>query len=189
MSPEAAELAMLRYPIGGPRRAESFTAQERSAAIEGIRQLPQSLRSAVAALSEEQLETLYRPGGWTVRQLVHHVADSHMNAYNRVRHGLTEDWPVIFAYQENRWAELEDARSGAVTTSLDLLDALHVRWVRLFCSLHEQDWTRGSTHPEHGRQSVERAGILYDWHGRHHTARDPAGRAHGLVVKQIGNPR
>src|SRR5271169_1187769 len=103
MSPEAAELALLRYPIGRPRRAESFTAQERSAAIEGIRQLPQSLRSAVAALSEEQFETPYRPGGWTVRQLVHHVADSHMNAYVRVRLALTEDWPTIVSYQEARW--------------------------------------------------------------------------------------
>src|SRR5580692_8074504 len=110
MSPEAAELAQLRYPIGGPRRAESSTAEERSAAIEGIRQLPQNLRSAVAAFSEEQLETPYRPGGWTVRQLVHHVADSHMNAYNRIRLALTEDWPPIFAYQENLWAEFEDAR-------------------------------------------------------------------------------
>jgi hypothetical protein len=101
---------------------------------------------------------------------VHHVADSHMNAYNRVRLALTEDWPVIFAYQENRWAELEDARFGAVSTSLDLLDALHIRWVRLFSSLREQDWKRGYTHPENGRQSVEQAVILYDWHGRHHTA-------------------
>src|ERR1700689_4748465 len=115
MSPEAAELAMLRYPIGGPRRAASFTAQERSAAIEGIRQLPHSLRSAGAVLSDEQLETPYRPGGWTVRQLVHHVADSHMNSYTRVRLALTEDWPTIFAYQESRWAELEDARAADVS--------------------------------------------------------------------------
>jgi DinB superfamily len=160
----------LRYPIGGPRRAESFSPLERSAAIEGIRQLPHSLRSAIAALSEEQLATPYRPGGWTVRQLVHHVADSHMNSYNRVRLALTEDWPTIFAYQENRWAELEDARAAAVSTSLDLLDALHVRWVRLFCSLDAQDWKRGYNHPENGPQSVEQAVILYDWHGRHHTA-------------------
>src|SRR6202451_800389 len=131
MSPESAELARLRYPLGGPRRAELSTAQERSAAIEGIRQLPQNLRSAVATLSEEQLETPYRPGGWTVRQLVHHVADSHMNAYIRVRLGLTEDWPTIAPYQETRWAELEDARAGAVSTSLDLLQALHTRWVQL----------------------------------------------------------
>ena len=112
---------LLRYPIGGPRKAESFTAQERSAAVAGIRELPQSLRSAVAPLTDKQLETPYRPGGWTVRQLVHHVADSHMNAYTRVRLALTEDSPTIFAYQENRWAELEDARAEPVSTSLDLL--------------------------------------------------------------------
>src|ERR1700733_6312573 len=129
MSPEAAELAQLRYPIGGPSRAESSTAQERSAAIEGIRQLPQRLQSAVTGFSEEQLETPYRPGGWTVRQLVHHVADSHMNAYVRVRLALTEDWPAVNAYQEAHWAELEDARAAAVSTSLDLLHALHARWV------------------------------------------------------------
>src|SRR5271163_1236466 len=121
MSLEAAELALLRYPIGGPKRAESFTAQERSAAIEGIRQLPRSLQSAVAGFSEEQLETPYRPGGWTVRQLVHHVADSHMNAYVRVRLAVTEDWPAVKGYQEASWAELEDARAAAVSTSLDLL--------------------------------------------------------------------
>jgi hypothetical protein len=166
MTPDAS----LRYPLGGPRMAELFTTEERSAAIEGIRQLPQKLRAAVSGWTEEQFETPYRPGGWTVRQLVHHVADSHMNAYTRVRLALTEDWPTIFAYEENRWAELEDARSAAVSPSLDLLDALHVRWVRLFSSLDEQDWKRGYTHPVNGRQSVEQAVILYDWHGRHHTA-------------------
>src|SRR5271155_262132 len=165
MTPEAAELADLRYPIGNPTRADSFTPEQRSAAVEGIRQLPQNLRSAVATFSEEQLETPYRSGGWTVRQLIHHVADSHMNAYTRVRLGLTQDWPTIFAYQESRWAELADARSGAVSTSLDLLEALHIRWVQLFLSLSEQDWKRGYTHPENGRQSVEQAVVLYDWHG------------------------
>jgi hypothetical protein len=170
VNPEAAELALLRYPIGGPRRVETYTAQERSAAIEGIRRLPQSLRSAVAAFSEEQLETLYRPGGWTVRQLVHHVADSHMNAYVRVRVALTENWPTIIPYQETRWAELDDARAAAVSTSLDLLQALHARWVQLFASLHEQDWKRGYVHPENGRETLERVLVLYDWHGRHHTA-------------------
>ena len=161
---------LLRYPIGGPRKAESFTPQERSAAIEGIRQLPHNLRSAVFALTEDQLESPYRTGGWTVCQLVHHVADSHMNAYTRVRLALTEDWPVIVPYQESRWAELEDARSLPVSPSLDLLQALHVRWASLFASLAEPDWKRGYQHPESGRQSVEQALILYDWHGRHHTA-------------------
>src|ERR1700723_511265 len=99
----------LRYPIGSFKRAESFTPEERTAAIEGIRQLPQNLRSSLAAFSEGQLETPYRPDGWTVRQLVHHVADSHMNAYTRVRLALTEDRPTIIPYQEKRWAELEDA--------------------------------------------------------------------------------
>ena len=170
MSPESAELARLRYPIGGPRRAELSTAQERSAAIEGIRQLPQNLRSAVAAFSEEQLETPYRSGGWTVRQLVHHVADSHMNAYVRVRLALTEDWPTIIPYQENRWAELKDASTGAVSTSLDLLQSLHTRWVQLFASLDEHVWKRGYVHPENGRETLERVVVVYDWHGRHHTA-------------------
>ena len=93
-----------------------------------------------------------------------------MNAYVRVRLGLTEDWPTIFAYKESRWAELEDARAAAVPASLDLLQALHVRWARLFDSLNEQEWKRGYLHPENGPQSVEQAVMLYDWHGRHHTA-------------------
>jgi hypothetical protein len=167
---ETPELALLRYPIGRPDRAQSFSPQQRSAAIEGLRQFPQSLRSAVKDLSAEQLDTPYRPGGWTVRQLVHHIADSHMNAYARIRLGLTEDWPTIFAYKETSWAELEDARTADVSTSLDLLQALHARWVQLFESLDDQGWKRGYLHPENGRQSVEQAAVLYDWHGRHHTA-------------------
>jgi hypothetical protein len=170
MTTEAAELASLRYPIGGSMRADSFTPEQRNAAIQGIEQLPKNLRAAVAAFSPEQLDMPYRPGGWTVRQLIHHVADSHMNAYTRVRLALTEDWPTIFPYQEARWAELEDARAAGVSISLDLLQALHIRWVRLFASLVEQDWKRGYRHPENGPQSVEQAAILYDWHGRHHTA-------------------
>lgn len=160
----------LRYPIGAAKRAESFTPQERREALEGLRQLPETLRSVVADFSDGQLDTPYRPGGWTVRQLVHHVADSHMNAYNRVRLALTEDSPRIFAYQENRWAELEDARTAPVSISLDLLQALHARWVRLFSSLEEADWKRSYLHPENGPQSVEQALIIYEWHGRHHTA-------------------
>jgi hypothetical protein len=170
MTTEAAQLAQLRYPIGAPMRAESFTPQQRAAAIEGIRQLPQNLRSATGSLSEAQLETPYRPDGWTVRQLVHHVADSHINSYIRVRLGLTEDWPTIVPYEETRWAELEDARAGALSTSLDLLQALHARWVQLFTSLQEPQWKRGYVHPVNGRESIEQAAILYDWHGRHHTA-------------------
>jgi uncharacterized damage-inducible protein DinB len=165
-----AEETDLRYPIGRARRAESFTPDERQAAIEGIRQLPQRLRAAVSDLSEEQLATPYRPGGWTVRQLVHHVADSHINAYTRVRLGLTEEWPLICNYQETLWAKLADAQDGPLRPSLDLLDALHVRWVHLLQSLEEKDWKRGYTHPENGRYPIEQVAILYDWHGRHHTA-------------------
>jgi hypothetical protein len=160
----------LRYPIGYPRKGTSFTAEERAAAVEGIALLPQALRVAVKDFSEERLETPYRPEGWTVRQLIHHVADSHMNAYIRVRLGLTQEWPTISPYDENRWAALADARSAAIGPSLDLLEALHSRWVQLFRSLGNTDWQRGYTHPENGRQSVEQALMLYDWHGRHHTA-------------------
>jgi hypothetical protein len=170
LTPEAAELALLRYPIGPPKRAESFAAQERSAAIEGLRQLPQGLRSAVSSLSERQLDTPYRPGGWTVRQLVHHVADSHINAYVRVRLALTEDWPTIKPYSEAQWAELQDARTADVSTSLDLVKALHARWAPLLESLDEQGWKRGYVNPESGRQSIEQVVAIYDWHGRHHTA-------------------
>ena len=160
----------LQYPIGFPQKAPSFSAEQRNAAIADIQHLPQGLRSAVASLSEQQLATPYRPGGWTVRQLVHHVADSHMNAYVRVRLALTEDWPIIVDYQEALWANLEDAATAPVALSLDLLQALHSRWVQLFTSLDEQAWKRGYTHPKNGRQSVEQAAILYAWHGRHHTA-------------------
>jgi hypothetical protein len=170
MSTETISPATLRYPIGGARKADSFTPEERIAAVDSIAQLPQKLRAAVAGFSEEQFETPYRPDGWTVRQVVHHVADSHMNAYVRVRLALTEDWPAIVAYDEARWARLEDARAEDVSVSLDLLQTLHARWVRMFRSLSDQQWIRGYTHPENGRQSVEQAAVIYDWHGRHHTA-------------------
>jgi hypothetical protein len=169
MPTDVAEL-LLRYPIGGPPRPDSIAPQQRAAAMESIRKLPQNLRSAISGLSNESLETPYRPGGWTVRQVIHHVADSHMNAYMRVKLALTEDWPTILVYQEALWAELQDGRTAPVSISLDLLQALHLRWVQLFESLDEQQWKRGYIHPENGRQSIEQAVILYEWHGRHHTA-------------------
>ena len=149
--------------------ADAFSADERMDAITGIEQLPRNLVAAVAGLSDEQLATPYRPGGWTLRQVVHHVADSHMNAFIRIRLGLTQLWPGIVPYDENRWAQLEDARLP-VAISLELLQALHTRWVCLLRSLGEEDWKQGYLHPESGRQSIEQAVILYDWHGRHHTA-------------------
>ena len=158
-----------RYPIGKFRRAEVVPAGH-GPAIATIAALPENLRSAVYGLSPQQLDTPYREGGWTVRQLVHHVADSHMNAYIRIRLALTEDWPTVKPYDEATWAELSDAKTAPVDISLDLLDALHRRWALLLRSLTEEQWQRGYTHPERGRQSVADAIEMYDWHSRHHVA-------------------
>ena len=156
----------LRYPIG---RFDAATAdRERDIAV--LAELPSMLRSAVAGLDDFQLDTAYRDGGWTVRQLVHHVADSHMNAYVRIRLALTEDWPTIKPYAESRWAELADAKTLPVEVSLALLEALHRRWVVLLKSLGEEDWQRGYMHPENGRQALGTVIALYSWHSRHHTA-------------------
>jgi len=158
-----------RYPIGKFRRAEAELSNH-AAAIATIAALPENLRSSVYGLSPQQLDTPYREGGWTVRQLVHHIADSHLNAYARIRLALTEDWPTIKPYEEKLWAELPDARTAPVDISLDLLDALHRRWVLLLRSLTEEQWQRGYTHPVNGRQSVAEAIAMYDWHSRHHAA-------------------
>jgi uncharacterized damage-inducible protein DinB len=161
----------LRHPIGNFVRPATLTQQEREEATQKIAELPKKLRAAVAGLTESQLDTPYRDGGWTVRQTVHHVADSHMQAVGRVRLALTEDWPAIIPYQENLLAELEDARTLPVDVSLQLIDALHTRWVTLLRSLDESGWSkRGYKHPESGEQSIEQVAALYAWHGRHHTA-------------------
>jgi uncharacterized damage-inducible protein DinB len=160
----------LRYPIGRFAQPETLSPAERILALETLRELPRKLRLAVEDLSGDQIETRYREGGWTVRQLVHHVADSHLNAYARMRLALTEDWPTVKPYQEASWAELKDARHAAIAPSLDLLAALHVRWVELLAGLDAQEWKRGYLHPESGRQSLEQVLALYDWHSRHHLA-------------------
>jgi uncharacterized damage-inducible protein DinB len=160
-----------RYPIGKFVRPAGLSPHERSAAVEAIAELPRRLRAAVDGLSEAQLDSPYREGGWSVRQTVHHVADSHMQASGRVRMALTEDWPTITPYKENLWAELPDARTQPVGISLQLLDAIHTRWVAVLRPLKDEDWTeRGYAHPELGRQSLEQVAALYAWHGRHHTA-------------------
>ncbi|MGH9616081.1 MAG: YfiT family bacillithiol transferase [Acidobacteriaceae bacterium] len=161
----------LRHPIGKFSRPASLSPHERIAAIESISDLPEKLRHAVSGFSESQLDTPYRDGGWSVRQTVHHVADSHMQATSRLRRALTEDWPMIAPYKENLWAELEDARTQPVETSLQLLDALHARWTAMLRSLNESDGSkRGYKHPESGNQTVGQVVALYAWHGRHHTA-------------------
>jgi hypothetical protein len=160
----------LRFPIGDFRAPATTTEAERVALIEQIEAVPARFREAVHGLGHEQLETSYRPGGWTVRQVVHHVPDSHLNAYVRFRLALTEDEPTIKPYQEDRWAELSDARSAPLELSLDLLDALHRRWTRLLRSLAPSDWKRSFRHPELGLMTLERTLALYAWHGRHHVA-------------------
>lgn len=161
----------LRYPIGKFSPSKNISAAEREAAIKSIADLPTALREAVGGLTEAQLETPYREGGWTVRQTVHHVADSHMQGSARVRLAMTDDWPAIVTYREERWAELADARTLPVEVSLQFLNSLHTRWAALLRSIPAADWTeRGCTHPKNGRQSVEYIAQLYAWHGRHHTA-------------------
>jgi len=160
----------LQYPVGKFRRPEKVSEEQRQASIGSIAETPARLRSAVAGLSPAQLATPYRPGGWTVRQVVHHLPDSHMNSYVRFRLALTEDEPTIKPYDEARWAELTDAKTAPIEASLALLENLHERWVALLRSLSAADWTRTFRHPEMGVMTLEQNLALYDWHGRHHVA-------------------
>ncbi len=159
----------LRFPIGPFVDPGSLEAVARSAAIDAIEAAPARLRAAVAGLSEVQLDTRYRPGGWTVRQVVHHLPDSHLNSYSRFKLGLTEEEPTIRTYHEDRWAELAD--SGAdVEVSLELLEALHRRWVLLLRAIEEPDWQRAILHPDLGRMRLDALLAFYAWHGAHHVA-------------------
>jgi hypothetical protein len=161
----------LRYPIGDFKYAGSLTASDRTACIERIAVAPSRLRAAVQGLSDVQLDTPYRPGGWTPRQVVHHVPDSHLNAYTRFRLALTEQVPTIRPYDEARWAELPDAQSGPIEVSLALLEALHARWVLLLRRLGTDDWSRTFHHPEKRReQTLDEVLAMYAWHGEHHVA-------------------
>ena len=159
-----------RYPLGNFVRPERISAEDRLSAIGELAELPSELHNAVHGLGPEQLGTPYREGGWTVKQLVHHIADSHMNAAIRVKLALTEDWPVIKPYDENAWARLHDSEAAPVEWSLDLIENLHARWVMLLQSLDGGQWTRGFRHPERGEMTVEMATMLYAWHSRHHVA-------------------
>ncbi|HJZ68810.1 MAG TPA: bacillithiol transferase BstA [Blastocatellia bacterium] len=160
----------LRYPIGSFKLEGTPTDEEVRRAIDHIAEAPAKLRAAVDGLSQEQLDTPYRPGGWTVRQVVHHVPDSHLNSYCRFKLALTEDEPTIKPYHEDRWAELEDSRATPIEVSLALLESLHQRWVMLLRSLGPDDFKRGFRHPELGVVSLAQNVCLYGWHGRHHTA-------------------
>jgi len=165
-----ADLDDLRYPIGRFTPPASSLAGIRAANLQTIRLLPERLRAAVNGLTDAQLDMPYRPGGWTVRQVVHHVADSHVNSYVRFKLALTEDWPTIKHYDEAAWANLADSRWLPVETSLLFVDALHARWVALLESMADEAFRRGFVHPERGRQNLSTTLALYDWHSRHHTA-------------------
>ena len=159
-----------RFPIGKFNYEGTPSAGQREKFFAEIVQTPAAIRAAVQGLSPKQLETAYRDGGWNLRQVVHHVPESHMNAYIRFKLALTEDEPTIKPYAEDRWAKLADVQSTPVEVSLALLDNLHARWVVLLRSLDEEQWKRGFVHPEMGVVPLEKSLALYAWHGKHHTA-------------------
>jgi len=158
-----------RYPIGKFTPVPSLSATDRNACIEQIVSAPANFRRAVAGLNDAQLDTPYRNGGWTVRQVAHHVPDSHMNAYLRFKWGLTEDTPAIKTYEEKDWAKTPETRAP-IAVSLDLLTALHQRWVMLLRGMSPADFARTIKHPDLGTPSLDTMLALYAWHGRHHTA-------------------
>jgi hypothetical protein len=165
------DLEKLRYPVGPMERPRPpFDSAARAAYIHTIEQLPSRIRSLVSGLSDRELDTPYRPGGWTIRQVVHHLPDSHLNSYIRMKLAVTEDAPAVKTYDEGRWAELPEAKSGRIDMSLDLLDALHRRWVAFLRALPEQEFAKAFTHPEWGRVSLDEAIGMYAWHCRHHAA-------------------
>jgi acyl-phosphate glycerol 3-phosphate acyltransferase len=160
----------LRYPIGQFEAAPPPDAGARAALLSQLAEIPDRLRAAVASLTDSQLDTPYRPDGWTVRQVVHHLADAQMNWYIRTRLALTEDNPTVKPYDENQWAELHDARTAPVEPSLKLLEGIHQRWVDLFHSLSDAQWKASIIHPERGTFALHTTLTLVVWHGRHHTA-------------------
>jgi uncharacterized damage-inducible protein DinB len=160
----------LRYPVGRFKREGAATYAQREHWIQEIEQAPARLRAAVDGLSDARLDTPYREGGWTIRQVVHHLPDSHMNAYVRFRLALTEDNPTIKPYDQSRWAELEDAKRAPIAPSLALLEGLHARWAVLLRSIGADDFARTLEHPEHGTLTLDHLLAMYAWHGRHHLA-------------------
>jgi hypothetical protein len=161
----------LRYPIGPFERRDLLNPAERRAMIDTIAAAPARMREAVSSLSDDQLDMPYRDGGWTVRQVVHHVPDSHLNAYTRLKLALTEEEPVIRPYDEALWAGLSDSRDTPIDVSLTLLESLHARWVTLLRSLNDSDFHRTLRHPDHsGILTVDWLVAMYEWHSRHHVA-------------------
>ena len=157
-----------RFPTGKFQFNPDVTPGSRQACIAAIREAPAAMRAAVHGLNETQLNTPYRDGGWTVRQVVHHVPDSHMNAYIRMKFAATEDAPAIKAYDETKWAELPEAKTGPADMSVTLLDALHRRWVMFLRALTDDDFAKVYVHPELGPVRIDEGVALYSWHCRHH---------------------
>ncbi len=160
----------LRYPVGRPTRDSSLSDDRRRAAIATIAEAPRKLRDAVRGLDDTQFDTPYRPDGWTVRQVVHHMPDSHANAFIRTKLGLTEHQPTVTPYDEAAWALLEDARTTPIETSLTMFDAIHDRWVRILQAMAPADFARVIVHPENGPMTLDQVLQVYEWHGRHHVA-------------------
>ena len=160
----------LRYPVGKWEKKSSLDEATRGRFIDEIAVMPGNMRKAVAGLNEKQLDTPYRDGGWTVRQVVHHVPDSHLNSYVRFKLALTEDVPQIKTYDEQKWAETEEVKKTPIEVSLTLLESLHMRWVTLLRSMTAADFARRFKHPELGEMNLDTLLSLYEWHGRHHVA-------------------
>lgn len=159
-----------RYPIGKFEMPAQVSPGRRQQAMDEIASTPAKLRAAVKGLNDAQLDTPYRQGGWTVRQLVHHVPDSHLNAYVRLKLALTEDNPTIKPYDEAAWAKLADSNSTPIEVSLTLMDSVHDRWDRIWRSLKPEEFARKLVHPENGERTVDWLLFVYEWHGKHHTA-------------------
>jgi len=160
----------IRFPVGDFTIDPEVTVEKRAAWIRQMAEAPVKLRAALAGLSDEQLDTRYREGGWMLRQVVHHLADAHLNGFARFKLALTEDNPPIKTYEETLWAETADGRDAPVELSLKLLEALHERWIILLASLREADFARTFSHPQRGAMTIDRAIQLYAWHGIHHAA-------------------
>jgi DinB superfamily len=160
----------LRYPVGKYQPPERISLEQRAEWMDIIEALPQKLKQAVSDLTEAQLDTPYRPGGWTVRQVVHHLPDSHLNSYIRFRFAVTEETPTIKAYDEAKWAELPDAKNGPIGPSLLILEGLHQRWIAFLRTLDDAAFARTFRHPEFGEIRLDWALGLYAWHCRHHLA-------------------
>jgi uncharacterized damage-inducible protein DinB len=171
----------LRYPAGKfvPQLDLVLSAADRRALIAQLADAPGLLAAEVAGLTDRQLDTPYRPGGWTVRQVVHHVPDSHMNAYIRCKLAVTEDRPPVKTYKEDLWAECHEAKTAPIRISLALLEVLHERWVMWLRSLDDASFARTALHPDWGPMRVDDFLMLYSWHGRHHTA-----HIHALRVRE-----